>query len=98
MLPRHSVMATSQSGAIRKSFKDPHKLFDRGGGLKMTYEVLDTEAGDVLAVYSSLDAAQSAVREYVGQNPDLAGDMAIATVNGTGLPEKVVPVQDFLTE
>lgn len=62
----------------------------------MTYEVLDTEAGDVLAVYGSQDAAESAVRSYVGDNPDLADDMAIAAVNGTGLPEKLIPAEEFL--
>lgn len=62
----------------------------------MTYEVLDTEAGDVLAVYGSLDAAEMAVRDYVGANPEMAEDVAIATVNGNGLPDSVVPAQEFL--
>lgn len=61
----------------------------------MTYEVLDTEAGDVVAVYGSRNAAETALRSFIERNPQVEGDMAIAVVNGNGLPDEVIPAADL---
>jgi hypothetical protein len=62
----------------------------------VNYEVLDTERGDVLAVYTSRVDAVTALRGYLKENPELVPDMAMASVNGTGLPTEVVPAKDLL--
>lgn len=62
----------------------------------MNYEVLDTERGDVLAVYTSRDDAVTALRDYLCAHPGLAPDMAMASVNGTGLPMKVESAEELM--
>jgi len=64
----------------------------------MTYEVLDTQAGDVLAVYSSLDEASVAILSYVEEHPEMAADVAVAAVNGRGVPDQIYAVSELQPE
>jgi hypothetical protein len=50
----------------------------------MTWEILDTETGDVLAAYDSFDVAKQQLCSYVDANPELSDDVAIATIDDQG--------------
>jgi hypothetical protein len=50
----------------------------------MTWEVLDTESGDVLATYESYGAAQASIQQYVMEHPELIEELSILEVDTDG--------------
>jgi hypothetical protein len=50
----------------------------------MTYEVVDTESGNVLADFPSLDAAKVAVSSYLDRYDQRVDDLAIAELDDRG--------------
>jgi hypothetical protein len=63
----------------------------------MTYEVVDTEASNILADFPSLDAAIQAVSTYLDLNDDQSiDDLAIAELDDRGRPTSLRPASDFI--
>jgi hypothetical protein len=54
------------------------------GHENVTWEVLDIENGDVVAVYGSLDEAKSELAAFVENHPERCDDLAIATIDDAG--------------
>lgn len=50
----------------------------------MRFEILDTNRGDVLAVFSSQDEAAASLATYLCDHADQIDDLALATVDGSG--------------
>jgi hypothetical protein len=50
----------------------------------MSYEILDIEHGDVLAVYDSLDLAKQRLAGFLEHAPERADELGIATVDESG--------------
>ncbi len=63
----------------------------------MTWEILDTETGDVLAAYDSLDVAKQQFCRYVDDHPELTDDVAIATIDDQGCAVGAFLTADQLT-
>ena len=62
----------------------------------MSYEILDSEHGDVLAAYDSLDEAKRALAAYLAEHPEREADLAIATVDdATGIATEVVSADEL---
>jgi hypothetical protein len=63
----------------------------------MTFEVLDTDSGDVLAAYSSFDKARSELMLFVDDHPERSDDLALVTVDDAGHAVEILDA-DRLTD
>ncbi len=62
----------------------------------MTYEVVDTESGNVLADFPSLDAAKVAVSSYLDRYDQRVDDLAIAELDDRGEQNYLRPASEFI--
>lgn len=62
----------------------------------MTWEILDTSRGDVLAVFSSWDEAEASLATYLADHADQVDDLAVATVDDTGVAVRLTPGAELL--
>ena len=50
----------------------------------MTYEIVDLDSGDVLAVYPTMEQARERAQAYIEEHEDIAEDIAIIEIGANG--------------
>jgi len=61
----------------------------------MSYEVIELAYGDVLTTYASLEEAQRGLAEFLGESPERAHELGLATVDDDGNAVSVQPAVEL---
>jgi hypothetical protein len=56
----------------------------------MTFEVLDTDSGDVLAAYDSFDEARRELMSFVEDHPQRGDEIALVAIDESGHAVEIV--------
>ncbi len=63
----------------------------------MTWEVLDTQSGDVLAAYGTFEEVRAELASFLDEHPARAADLAVAAVDDSGHAVEVLDARSLVT-